>query len=90
MSLMPPVNGEYDENGLWESHKKCFVYCGDACDCGPPLGQHYNPVRDQQLKLEPAQPPQDTDGLEWVRRLGLSPGELEYRSWFVKPAAQDQ
>jgi len=38
MSLFESLNGHYDEDGVWQRFKFCFVSCGDRCDCMPPNG----------------------------------------------------
>lgn len=48
MSLMPSTQGgHYGENGQWVQTKRCFASCGAACDCTPPLGQHYSAAHDR-------------------------------------------
>lgn len=49
-------NGMYDENGNWQSSKKCFVHCGDRCDCGPPMGIYYDRSKDKRANLITAEP----------------------------------
>lgn len=42
--------GHYDERGIWQREKFCFVYCGDRCDCGPPFGTFYSEAHDLRTK----------------------------------------
>lgn len=58
MSLLPSVgrNGYYDDRGLWNRTKFCFIACcGDLCDCGPPGNRYYAPEHDKTGK-------ENTDG----------------------------
>lgn len=53
MSLTPRFpSGYYDDAGMWQRTKFCFVYCGAACTCGPPLGQVYSPSHDKTVNGE--------------------------------------
>lgn len=37
MSITPKQpDGYYDENGVWQRTKFCFVDCGERCTCKPP------------------------------------------------------
>ena len=37
MSLVESMGGYYDKDGNWIRTKFCFAYCGEACNCMPPL-----------------------------------------------------
>jgi hypothetical protein len=41
------LSGHYDDHGYWQRDKFCFVSCGDACDCGPPMKRHYAQEHDK-------------------------------------------
>lgn len=61
MSLMPQAaDGHYDERGNWQRTKFCFISCGAACTCGPPMGLWYSAAHDKAMEKatpEPAAPP---------------------------------
>lgn len=38
MSLIGKRDGYYDERGIWQRTKFCFVDCGERCTCKPPFG----------------------------------------------------
>ena len=38
MSQYDRRDGFYDDRGHWQRTKFCFVYCGERCTCGPPMG----------------------------------------------------
>lgn len=79
MSQCSPINGQYDEAGVWHSNKKCFVYCGpERCDCGPPLGYRRPPMGGQRRLPFPATPITQTE----PSAVEQSAAELEYVSWF--------
>ena len=40
------ANGYYDDNGIWQRTKFCFVQCHN-CTCGPPTGHYYSPAHDK-------------------------------------------
>lgn len=42
-------DGYYDDNGEWQRSKFCFVSCGAACTCMPPLGAFYSAAHDKRL-----------------------------------------
>lgn len=51
MSMVPQnnsLNGYYDDHGHWQEIKKCFMHCGDSCDCSPPHGLYYDPAKDKR------------------------------------------
>lgn len=53
MSLLPMVegqNGHYDDSGMWQRDKYCFVDCGEKCDCGPPGGNVYSIKHDKRTQ----------------------------------------
>jgi len=66
MSLRPfPMhrNGHYDDDGIWQRTKFCFVYCGERCDCGPPNGQHYSAAHDKRVNAQSDTLKDDKGGL---------------------------
>ena len=50
-------DGYYDGSGWWQRTKYCFISCGEACTCSPPLGQYYSPAHDKRSADERARDP---------------------------------
>ena len=50
MSIIGTLSdGYYDDEGMWQRTKFCFVYCRERCTCQPPMGAHYNPDFDKRI-----------------------------------------
>jgi hypothetical protein len=52
MSLMPRLAaGYYDDAGIWQRTKFCFVQC-QHCNCHPPGNLYYSAAHDKGLQAE--------------------------------------
>ncbi len=50
-------DGHYDDEGMWQRAKFCFIDCGASCTCKPPSGQYYSEAHDRRKQVVSTEAP---------------------------------